>query len=91
MGIRTMFRKIVKICIASVLFLTGCSSKVSASSASITEKAKPGVNTTSEEKPVKNPDAAEKKSNHLMQKQKQKKRKRTKRPKQKAKQQKKRM
>lgn len=61
MGIRTMFRKIVKICIASVLFLTGCSSKVSASSASITEKAKPGVNTTSEEKPVKNPDAAEKK------------------------------
>lgn len=56
-----MFGKIVKICIVSVLFLTGCSSKVSYPSASITEKAKSGVNNTSEEKPVKNPDAAEKK------------------------------
>ena len=56
-----MFGKIVKICIASVLFLTGCSSKVSASSASITGKAKTGVNNTPAEKPVKKSNATEKK------------------------------
>lgn len=56
-----MFGKIVKICIASVLFLTGCSSKVSASSASVTEKVKTEANNTSEEKPMKKTDAVEKK------------------------------
>lgn len=61
MGIKTMFGKIVKICIASVLFLAGCSSKVSASSASITGKAKTEINNTPGEKPVKKSNAAEKK------------------------------
>lgn len=56
-----MFKKILKIGIASVLFLTGCSSKVSASSASITGKAKTEVNNTPVEKPVKKSNAAEKK------------------------------
>lgn len=56
-----MFGKIVKTCIASILFLTGCSSKVSASSASVTENVKTEAKSTSEERPVKNPDAAEKK------------------------------
>ena len=56
-----MFGKIVKICIASVLFLTGCSSKVSASSASITENVKTEAKSTSGEKVEKKSDAVEKK------------------------------
>ena len=56
-----MFGKIIKICIASVLFLTGCSSKVSASSASITENVKTESKSIPEEKTEKKSDAVEKK------------------------------
>lgn len=55
-----MFKKILNIGIASVLLLTGCSSKVSASSASITENVKTEANNTSGEKTEKKSDAVEK-------------------------------
>ena len=61
MGIRTMLKKIVKFGIASVLLLTGCSSKVSASSASVAENVKTEVKRTSKEKTEKKSEAAEKK------------------------------
>lgn len=61
-GIRTMLKKIVKVGVASVLLLTGCSSKVSASSASVAENVKSEVKRTSKEKTEKKSDAAEKKA-----------------------------
>lgn len=55
-----MFKKIVKICIASLLFLTGCSGKVSASSASVAENGKTEAISISGEKAEKKSDEVEK-------------------------------
>ena len=55
-----MFKKILNIGIASVLLLAGCSSKVSASPASITENVKTEANNTSGETTKKKSDAVEK-------------------------------
>lgn len=56
-----MFKKILNIGIASVLLLAGCSSKVSASSASIAKNDKTEAKSTSGEKVEKKSDAVEKK------------------------------